>query len=131
MWWANLIGLILPAIEKAIPDKAAQDKAKAELTQALLSNAQEIEQARAKIVASEAQSAGFLTRSWRPIAMLNFLALLDAYWLGYAPDYLVQSPDLVGQLFTLLTVGIGGYIGGRSVEKASAQVAGLLQGRKG
>ncbi len=129
MIWKQLLALILPIVDKAIPDQAAAAKAKAELTGAILTTAADLENQRAEIIKSESASESWLTRSWRPIAMLNFLGLLDLYWFGAAPDYLVQSPQLVGQLFTLLTVGLGGYIAGRSLEKAGGQVARLIGGR--
>ncbi len=83
----------------------------------------EITRAAASIITAEAAGESWLQRSWRPIAMLNFLGLLNLYWFGAAPDYLVDSPELVGQLFTLLTVGIGGYVGGRTIEKTARVVA--------
>lgn len=128
--WGEILSAILPALDKVLPDTAARDKAKAALTQALLDSAGKIEGDRAQIIQSEAQSESWLARSWRPLAMINFLALLDAYWMGYAPDYLVNNPRVVDHLFTLLTIGIGGYITGRSVEKASGKVAAILQGRR-
>ena len=128
--WAAILSLIVPVIEKVIPDTAAQNMLKAELSATLLQGAGSIEASQAQIIAAEAQSEGWLTRNWRPIAMLNFLGLLNLYWIGYAPAYLTANPALVGQLFQLLTVGIGGYIGGRTLEKAGGTVAAILTGKQ-
>ena len=68
-------------------------------------------EARSNIVVSEAKGESWLQRSWRPIAMLTFLALsvLDA--LGFLPN------PLAPQAWTLMQIGLGGYVIGRSFEK--------------
>jgi hypothetical protein len=50
--------------------------------------------------------------------MVWFSILLGMYWFGFAPDYLIDNPATVDQLFGLLKLGIGGYVLGRSVEKS-------------
>lgn len=67
--------------------------------------------ARASIVNSEAQSDHWLTSTWRPITMLVLLALGVGDSVGLLP-----SP-LRDEAWTLLQLGIGGYVTGRSVEK--------------
>lgn len=129
MFWQQILGLITPIVEKVVPDRAQADKLKAEISMALLSGSQEVEKAKADIIAREASSESWITRSWRPIAMLNFLGLLNLYWFGLAPEYLVNSPELVGKLFTLLTIGLGGYGVGRSLEKTADRISGLVNGR--
>ena len=128
MIWEAILSAIMPAIEKALPDTAARDRAKAAIKAQLLDNQGSILQARAGIIEAEARSDGWLARNWRPLSMINFLALLDAYWMGYAPAYLVAHTELVQQLFHLLTVGIGGYIAGRSVEKVAPKVVQIVKG---
>jgi len=77
----------------------------------------QIVDAKSKIIIAEAQGQSWLQRSWRPLVMIWFCILLGLYWFGVAPDYLVSNPALVDSLFTLLKIGIGGYIGGRTAEK--------------
>lgn len=119
--------ILIGVVDKALQNRADKDAVKGEIAAALMAQAGDLQAAQASIITSEAKSEGWLTRSWRPIAMLNFLALLNAYWFGLAPEYLTSDPALVGDLFNLLTIGIGGYVGGRSVEKAARGVAGILQ----
>ena len=128
MFWMRILGLISPIIEKAVPDTAAAARLKADISAALLSGSKELEQAKADIITAEATAESWLTRSWRPIAMLNFLLLLNLYWFGIAPEYVVQDKELTKQLFTLLTIGIGGYGVGRSFEKVAGKVAGMMGG---
>lgn len=77
------------------------------------------------IIQAEAQGGSRIQRSWRPITMLTFLGLvvLDSFgWL---------ANDLAPEAWTLLQIGLGGYVVGRSVEKtfAMAKNGGLLGNR--
>lgn len=68
-------------------------------------------EAKAKIVHAEASSKHWLTANWRPITMLTFLALAVGDSLGWL------STPLRDEAWTLLTIGLSGYIAGRSGEK--------------
>ena len=72
--------------------------------------------ARANIVNSEAQSQHWLTATWRPITMLTFLALAVGDSLGWLPN------PLRDEAWTLLQLGIGGYILGRSGESIAKTI---------
>lgn len=72
-------------------------------------------EAQASIITQEAKAESWLTRSWRPLLMIWFAGLAGAHWMGLTPDTLPQ--ETVDDLFTLVQIGVGGYIGGRSVEK--------------
>jgi hypothetical protein len=106
-------------IDRIIPDEAARAAAKVKLVEMHLAGELEVIRNQAGIITAEASGESWLQRNWRPITMLSFLGLLWAYWLGQAPDYVVENPDVVAQVFDLLKIGIGGYIVGRSVEKTA------------
>jgi hypothetical protein len=72
--------------------------------------------AQASVIAAEAQSKSWLTQSWRPIVMLTFAAIL-IYTFFIGPMFDFKTVPLPENLWTLLQVGIGGYVGGRTVEK--------------
>ena len=72
----------------------------------------------ASIVRAEAQSESALTRMWRPITMLAFVALLFMRWFGLTPDDLSESEILA--VFDIVKIGIGGYVVSRGVEKSVA-----------
>ena len=69
--------------------------------------------AKKTIITAEAQSQSALARNWRPITMLTFLALVVGDSLG-----LLASP-LAPEAWTLLQIGLGGYVVGRSAEKVT------------
>ena len=76
---------------------------------------QAIAEAKASIIVAETKSESWITRSWRPITMLTFVALIVMISTGLMDtDALAAVPT---QLWTLITIGIGGYMGGRSAEK--------------
>lgn len=85
------------------------------------------EQAIAQIIASEATSGYWLAAVWRPLLMVIFGGLIVSFWFGYTPPYIndPMSP-MMHELFTLLKIGIGGYIPARTVEKIVGQL-GLSQ----
>lgn len=87
------------------------------------SNAQR-EQAIATIIAAEAGSGYWLAAVWRPITMIVFLGMIVAFFFGYVPPNLMVDtlPPMIAELFALLKLGIGGYIGGRTVEKIIEKV---------
>lgn len=125
--WNLLIGPIASVVEKAIdrvfPDPVEAAKAKAEFLRDVMSNGETYFKEASATIRAEAASESWLARSWRPVTMLSFVAIIVnnfiiapyAAWVGYPVPTLVLPPDM----WTLLTVGIGGYVTGRSVEKAA------------
>lgn len=71
---------------------------------------------RSAVIQAEASGHSWLQRNWRPITMLTFLALvvLDSFGLLAFP--------LKDDAWTLLQIGLGGYVAGRSAEKITHQV---------
>lgn len=72
-------------------------------------------EAQAAVIQQEAKSESWVTRSWRPITMLSFVGATLAYWFGLTPEDL--PPEAVENMFTLVQIGVGGYVVGRSAEK--------------
>lgn len=82
-----------------------------ELTKFYITKEADALKMRADIVNSEAKSEHWLTATWRPITMLTFLALVVGDSLGFLPN------ELNEQAWTLLQLGLGGYVVGRTGEK--------------
>lgn len=76
---------------------------------------------RAAIVEAEAKSEHWLTSTWRPISMLTFLALVVADQTG------LLHFRLAPEAWTLLQLGLGGYVVGRSVEKVGVPIVNALK----
>jgi hypothetical protein len=123
---APLAKILFNTIEKAVPDKDLQEKLKAQLqTQLLQSHTQEL-QAAAKIIEAEAK-AGWFAASWRPLLMYVLIFILVwNYVIGPVIKVFtgaVISFELPGDVWTLLNVGLGGYVVGRSAESVARTLA--------
>ena len=71
-------------------------------------------EAQSAVIQAEATGNSWIQRSWRPITMLTFVALVVARWLGFTVDV---TPEIEVQLMHIIQIGLGGYIVGRSGEK--------------
>ena len=71
--------------------------------------------AKAAIITAEAKSDHIVTAIWRPVTMLSFVAAILAYWFGLTPESVPEEAVL--QMFSLVKIGLGGYVVGRSAEK--------------
>lgn len=124
-----MIAALLPAlfpivgdvIRRLFPDPAEAAKAQLEIQMELMKRQAELETAAADIVRAEAGSEHWLTASWRPILMLTFGGLIVARWLGFAAPGLSEAE--VVKLWSIVELGIGGYVIGRSAEKVLPALA--------
>ena len=124
-----LIPILGDALRRLFPDPAEAAKAQADLSLALLANANEIEKAAADIVRTEAQSGNWLASSWRPLVMLTFTTLIVMRWLGYAAPGLSEAEVL--KLWDIVQLGLGGYVIGRTAEKIMPQIVQAVAGGVG
>jgi hypothetical protein len=115
-------------IDRLWPDPTQRDQARL----AMLELAQKGElaefSARADIVKTEAASENWLASSWRPILMLTFGALIVARWFGWAAPNLSEAEYL--KLWSIVELGLGGYVIGRSAEKIVPAAAAALKGSR-
>jgi hypothetical protein len=123
---APLAKILFSTIEKAVPDKDLQAKLKADLqTQLLQSNTAELTAA-AKIIEAEAK-AGWFASSWRPLLMYVLIFILVwNYILGPVIKLMIGTVitfELPGDVWTLLQIGLGGYVVGRSGESIARTMA--------
>ena len=73
--------------------------------------------AQAAIITAEAQGGSWIQSNWRPITMLTFLVLVVADQTG------LLAFRLAPEAWTLLQIGLGGYVAGRSLEKMAPMIA--------
>ena len=109
-------GLIGKAIDKAFPDKTEANKLKAQIDQQLISMDMAELKAATSVITAEASGESWLQRCWRPITMLTFVGLIVAHWLGWTAPNLSEDQTLA--LLDIVKIGLGGYVVGRSAEKA-------------
>ena len=109
------VGSLAKDLREAITGDMPAEK-KAELTGKALDILAGISTMQGNVVIAEASGKSWLQRSWRPITMLSFLVLviLDSFGLLVNP--------LAKEAWTLLQIGLGGYVVGRSAEKIATQI---------
>jgi hypothetical protein len=115
----GILGKVAGSVADRIFPNPEHELKRIELQQALqaavLERSSEIERAAAEVVKSEAQGQSWLQRTWRPITMLTFVALIVARWLGWSAPNLGEAEVL--KLWDIVEIGLGGYVIGRSAEK--------------
>jgi hypothetical protein len=107
-------------IDKIATDDEEKLKAKSELTNIVMTSLNTMQNAQRDVLLAEAKG-NWLQRSWRPILMLCF-GFIVIYAKFLAPAFNWKVPVLEPSFWTLLELGIGGYIIGRSVEKVAKDV---------
>ena len=114
-------------ISEVVTDKDERNRIKARLMEAMLEQGNKEMEHASKIIVAEAQSESAAARSWRPHLMYLIMLLLvfngvavpiaNAIW-GIDLPILDAYAAIPNQMWTLLTIGLGGYVAGRSAEKA-------------
>ena len=122
---AALIPMLGDVARRVFPDKEAAAKAEQELTMALLANQSQLEASAADIVRTEAASKHWLAANWRPIIMLTFAGLIVARWFGWAAPDLSEAEYL--KLWSIVELGLGGYVIGRTCEKIAPGVISAMK----
>jgi hypothetical protein len=82
----------------------------------------QIAQSQRDIIVAETQANSWLTRSWRPITMLTLVAMVVVAQFS--------SMEIPPDLWFVIKLGLGGYVGGRSVEKSVASVVKVMKSKE-
>ena len=110
------------------PDPAQEtdrQRVQNEVTIAVMQQAGAIEKAAASIVNTEAASSHWLAANWRPLTMLTFVALIVARWFGFSAPGMSEAEIL--SLWSIVQLGLGGYVIGRSAEKIVPAIAAAIK----
>jgi hypothetical protein len=88
----------------------------------------ELQKMQTDIIIAEAKG-NWLQRSWRPILMLSFgFIIIYTKFISQLSIYLV-TPVLEPEFWSLLEIGIGGYVIGRSGEKIVDKLAPVFKSK--
>src|SRR3989337_1904848 len=78
-----------------------------------------------KIIESEAKGESWLQRNWRPMLMcICMFIVFNNYVL--VPYFNLPVTTLDDHIWTLMDLGVGGYVAGRSLEKISENLGPVL-----
>lgn len=131
---SSLISPVTDLVGKFVTQDADKLAIKAELTRVqtafaekMMDYEKQLLDSQTKIIVSEAQGQSWLQRNWRPLLMLSIISIVvNNYivvpWLRVLG---VEAPvlELPGSLWTLMEIGVGGYVGGRTLEKIAPAIA--------
>ena len=82
----------------------------------------QIANAQRDIIVAEATANSWLTRTWRPITMLTFVALIVISQF--------TGMEIPPDLWFGVKLGLGGYLGGRSVEKSVGSIVQVMKSKE-
>ncbi len=116
-----ITGPLFSVIDKAVTDKDEANRLKSEIQSQLIESQDSLLKAQMQIILAEAQGESWLQRNWRPLLMIVIVAVIAnnyllAPYLGAIFGVGLQL-DLPERLWDLMTIGVGGYVTGRTVEK--------------
>jgi len=106
---------LLGGLDKLFTSKEEKIKAENVIKQILIQKELELQKMQTEIIVAEAKG-NWLQRSWRPILMLSF-GFIVIYVKFVGPLFDLRIPVLENEFWTLLQIGIGGYVVGRTGEK--------------
>ena len=125
----SLVKNLAKPITDVIDDVNTSKEEKMLIEQAILEMEQNasdlLVETQGKIIEAEAKSEHFLTSTWRPITALVFVAIVAnnyiiAPYTGalFGTEIMLEIPN---QMWDLITLMIGGYVGSRGVEKVAKE----------
>lgn len=124
----GVIGQFIPDPQQKAAAELALVQQQVDLEKALAQADQLFADAQARVVIAEASSDSWLAKNWRPVTMLTFTLIV--FWnyvlvpvVGATPAAI--PPDMWG----LLKLGIGGYIGARTLEKIGPEIVAAARGK--
>ena len=122
------IGDIVDNLHTSGEEKAeavlALQKVQNAVTAKILDYESKLLEAQSSIIVAEASGQSWIQRNWRPITMLTFLVLVVCDSFG------LLAFRLAAEAWTLLQLGLGGYVVGRSAEKIVPSILEKFSGKK-
>lgn len=115
-----IIGPVAGIVDKFVEDKDLKAKLNQELELEMLKKQDELTKIAADVVKTEAASEHWIVAAWRPILMLVITFIVAMHYAIFpianlfGVDLMITLPP---ELWNLLTIGVGGYVVGRSGEK--------------
>ena len=118
---SEIIDNVHTSEEERLKIKESLFSLQTKMTMQVMNYESKLLESKTKIITAEANGQSWMQRNWRPITMLTFLVLVVLDTMGYTEF------RLSGEAWTLLQLGLGGYVVGRSAEKIIQQVAQVMK----
>jgi hypothetical protein len=119
-----LIGKVVDLVKGYQDRKMSEAALRAEVEKAIMSTFADVAKTQGSVIEAEMRGEGWLQRNWRPMVAVCFAFIVVFYglitpiavgWFGAAP--IRVGDQLLGWIMDAVVICLGGYIGGRSLEK--------------
>ena len=119
-----LVGKIVDLVTAYQGRKLSEAELRAEVDKAVLDTFSEVSKSQASVIEAEMRGESWMQRNWRPVVAVSFAFIVFFYgiitpvlvsWFG-APPVRVGD-DLLKWIMDAVVICLGGYIGGRTIEK--------------
>ena len=118
----NLVDNLHTSDEERLEDKGVLLQLETAMMSQTLAYEQKLAESQASIIVAEATANSWLTRTWRPITMLTFVFLV--VWSQFT------GMEIPPDLWFVIKIGLGGYLGGRSVEKSVGSITKIMKSKE-
>ena len=119
--WGEAVKGVTDLVGQFVEDKDKSNELETAIKNKLIGLEQEVVRAQRDTIVAEANSQSFIARNWRPIMMLTFVFIIANNYILFPYVQLfggtaleLEIPDA---MWSLLKIGVGGYVMGRSGEK--------------
>jgi len=117
----ELVGKFVEDVDKANELRAQMFGVQMQMSEKMMDYERQLLDAQKSVIVAEATGQSWMQRNWLPITMLTFLALVVCDSFGWLAN------PLAGEAWTLLQIGLGGYVAGRSLEKIAPKVTEVMK----
>ena len=118
----NLVDNLHTSDEERLEAKGVLLQLETAMMSQTLAYEQKLAESQATIIVAEATANCWLTRTWRPITMLTFVFLV--VWSQFT------GMEIPPDLWFVIKIGLGGYLGGRSVEKSVGSITKIMKSKE-
>ena len=119
--WGDAVKGVTDLVGQFVEDKDKANELETKIKNKLLSLEQEVITAQRDVIVAEAKSQSFIARNWRPIMMLTFVGIIANNYILFPYITLCGGTaitlEIPPDMWSLLKIGVGGYVMGRSGEK--------------
>ena len=119
--WGDAVKGVTDLVGQFVEDKDKANELETNIKNKLLSLEQEVITAQRDVIVAEAKSQSFIARNWRPIMMLTFVGIIANNYILFPYITLFGGTaitlEIPPDMWSLLKIGVGGYVMGRSGEK--------------
>ena len=119
--WGDAVKGVTDLVGQFVEDKDKANELETAIKNKLIGLEQEVVKAQRDVIVAEANSQSFIARNWRPIMMLTFVFIIANNYILFPYVQLFGGTSLELEIpdamWSLLKIGVGGYVMGRSGEK--------------